>query len=399
MSNLDQSKSDILCFSSSDWDGVWGSRQQVMLRFAERGYRVLYIEQLAGLEHWLRYPDLRSRRKQHQTTSIRAIAANLWAATPPWIAPGRYFAPFINQLNGKIIEQWLKPILFQMQFNKILLWVYKPEHSTLIGKFHEKTCIYHCIDEWTAGTLGRKRKVITDLENLLLQRADLVFANSPPTYLNKRRLNPHTYRLPSGVDEKMFRESLDPSTPEHSALHSIPLPRIGYVGSINERLDYSIIEASVEHYSHYSFVFIGDTYPWSLNAPQLLRLKAYNNVYFMGKFPFSEIPSLLKGIQVCLLPYKDDESAYYRSPLKLYEYLAAGKPVVSTDNPEIREASQLIYISTSKDDFIKLIQAGLEQDDPELKHQRVAFAKENTWDRRVDKMEALIQSTIQNRQW
>ena len=398
MSDDDQLKPDILCFSSSDWEGAWGSRQQVMLRFAKLGYRVLYVEQLAGLEHWFRHPDLRQRRKQQHGTGVRKVDPNLWIVTPPWLLPGRYYTHAINQVNGWIIKKWIRPILAQMNFVQPLLWLYKPEHTILTGQFHEKLCIYHCIDEWTVGTRGRKKKVISDLEESLLTHASLVFANSQPTFNNKRRLNSNTYRIPSGVDVDLFKQALDQSTPVHPSLQSIPLPRIGYCGSINERLDYPLLESVVQRYPQYSFVFVGDTYPWPPNAPLLEILKSYPNVYFTGKFPFFEMPSLLKGFQVCLLPYVNDERGFYRSPLKLYEYMAAGKPVVSTKNPEACEANQVVYIASSKENFIQLIQHALEQDNASAQEQRIEFAKQNSWDRRVDQMEALIIQAITKRQ-
>jgi len=383
-------KPDILCFSSSDWEGVWGSRQQVMACFAKRGYRVLFIEQMAGLEHFLRHPDLRLRHKERRGSNPRSLMENLWVATPPWLIPGRYFFPSVNQVNGWIIKRWLTPILGKLNFHDFLLWIYKPEHVALIGQFQEAMCIYHCIDEWTAGIRGRKRTVIKSLENRLLDRADLVFANSPPTYADKKQLNPNTFRVPSAVNPEPFRQALDMTTPVHPSLQYIPLPRIGYCGSINERLDYPILESAVKQYPQYSFVFIGDTYPWPVNALPLERLKRFKNVYFPGKFLYQEIPSLLKGLQVCLLPYVSDERAFYRSPLKLYEYLAAGKPVVSTDNPEVQEAHDLVYIATSKVDFIELVDFALKHDSESERQKRLAFAEKNSWDKRVDQMESLI---------
>lgn len=389
-----QGKPDILCFSSTDWEGLWGSRQQVMGRFARRGYRVLFVEQLSGFEHLLRYPGLRQRRYRRLREGLRKIADNLWIVSPPPLLPGRYYSLPINRINSWLTVNWLKRYLAKLSIASPLLWVYKPEHGGLISHFDERLSIYHCIDEWTVGTRGRKRATITRLESDLLTAVNLVFANSPPTYEKKRRFNANTFRLPSGADIEHFAQVMDPALSEHPALAGIPRPRIGYSGTINERLDYSYLEHLAHSHPDWALVLIGDPYPWRLDAPQIQRLKALPNTHFLGQHPFEQMPSLLKGLDVCLIPYVRDERGYYRSPLKLYEYLAAGKPVVSIDHPEARELEASIYLASTPEEFVTQIAEALQQDCPELQDERINVARGNSWDHRVDKMEAILIQTL-----
>jgi hypothetical protein len=93
----------------------------------------------------------------------------------------------------------------------------------------------------------------------------------------------------------------------------------------------------------WSFVFAGDTFPWSRGAAPLRRLRSLPNCHLVGNLPYAELPALLKGLDVCLLPYVEDERAFYRSPLKLYEYLAAGRPVVATRHPEAVEQADWVF--------------------------------------------------------
>jgi glycosyltransferase involved in cell wall biosynthesis len=384
-------KIDILCFSSTDWEGNWGSRQQVMLRFARRGYRVLYVEQLAGLEHLLRYPELRKRRLRRWREGLKTLDNNLWIASPPPFLPGRYYSLWINRLNSLIGSRWIRSYKDRLGFDKPLLWVYKPEHGGLLGKLGERLSVYHCIDEWTAGTAGRKRAVIASMETELLQKVDLVFANSPPIYENKRSLNPNTYRIPSGADVDLFSKALEPDYPVHPAIACLPRPRIGYSGTINERLDYAYLEHVARSRPEWSLVLVGDPYPWTLQAPPLQRLKTLPNVYFLGRFQFEEMPSLIKGMDICLLPYVRDERGHYRSPLKLYEYLAAGKPVVSIEQPEANEFAQVIYLASNPDEFVA---HALDQDSPRRRKEWLAVAQTNSWKHRVDTMEEIIQRVL-----
>lgn len=390
------SRLDILCFSSTDWEGIWGSRQQVMLRFARRGYRVLFVEQPAGLEHLLRYPDLRRRKFRRWREGPRQIAESLWIVSLPPLLPGRYYSPTINRLNQHLTTYFLHHHLQACKLtHSPILWLYNPEQGPLIGRFGERLAVYHCIDEFTAGTRGHKRRTIAALETDLLRRVDLVFANSSLTYEAKRQFNPHTYRIPSGADVAHFAQTLDPTLPVHPAIAALPQPRIGYIGHVNERLDYAVLEHLAQARPAWSLVFVGDTYPWTPDAPPLRRLRALPNVYFLGKYPFANIPALIKGMDVCLLPYVNDERGMYRSPLKLYEYLAAGKPVVSTDHPEARELGNAIYLATTPEAFVEQVALALTEDSPEQQQERLAIAQQHSWDRRVDEMEHFIQEYLE----
>lgn len=387
-------KPDILSFSSTDWEGLWGSRQQVMLRFARRGHRVLFIERPVGLEHLLRYPAFRQRKFRRWREGIRQVAQNVWIVSLPVLLPGRYYSSLINTINQWSTLLMSRSYLRQLGFGSPILWLYNPEQGALIGQFKERLSVYHCIDEWTANTRGRKRRTIAALEVELLRQVDLVFANSLPTYENKRRFNSRTYRIPSGVDYAHFAQALDKSVAIHPAMAQVPQPRIGYSGTINERLNYTVLELMAHQRPDWSLVFVGDPYPWTLDAPPLRRLRALPNVHFLGKYPFSSMPALLKGMDVCLLPYVSDERGHYRSPLKLYEYLAAGKPIVSTEHPEASEFASHLYLASTPEGFLKGVAQALTQDSPQQQQERIAIAQQHSWDSRVDQMEGIIQQTM-----
>ena len=378
---------DILCFSSSDWHGKWGSRQQVMMRFARRGHRVLFVEQLAGLEHFWKYPDLRQRRWRRWREGIREIKSNLWILSPPPLFPGRYYSPAIARLNAALVRRWIAPHLRRLNISKPILWLYQPEHAPLLGRFEERLVVYHCIDEFTAGTIGHKHRTIAALEAKLISRADIVFANSLLTYGNKRALNVHTYRIPSGVDVEHFAQALDSATPVHPAIAAIPHPIAGFVGNINNKLDIPLLSTVIARLPDWQFIFVGQTYPQFVDLYPLQKLP---NARFLGRFPFQDVPALVKGMDVCLLPYAETEFARYRSPLKLYEYLAAGKPVVSTDHPEVREFSAWVRIASTPEEFAAAIMQAWRKDSPENQHRRAEISHHHSWEARVDDMEQIM---------
>lgn len=385
---------DILCFSSSDWQGKWGSRQQVMQRLAERGYRVLYVERQVGLEHLWRYPDIRRRKWDRWKEGLREVVENLWIISFPPLLPGRYYSLTIAHLNQRLVYHWVQPYLRLLNIEDPILWLYRPEDGNLIGRFGECLAVYHCIDEFAANTHGRKRRIIKTLEESTLQKVDLVFANSLLTYKNKCLHNPHTYHIPSGADVKQFSKVLNEKTSIHPDIADLPHPIAGYIGNINEKLDISLLFLTAANLPDWQFVFIGQIY---LKLTDLRPLQTLSNTHFLGRYPFEDIPSLVKGMDICLLPYANTEFARYRSPLKLYEYMAAGKAIVSTNHPEVQEFSKWVNIASTPSDFVSAIENAYQQNSQESQTIRSRLAKAHSWDNRVDKMEQLLISHIQQK--
>jgi glycosyltransferase involved in cell wall biosynthesis len=385
---------DVLCFSLSDWHGNWGSRQQVMVRLARRGYRVLFVERQAGIEHLIRYPDLLIRRLARWREGVVELEDRLWIASPPALLPGRYYARVLNRLNQWILVRWVCPVMRGLAIEGPILWLYKPEQWPLIGRLGERLCVYHCIDEFTAGTKGRKRRTIADQEDRLLEKADLVFANSALTFEKKRSRNEHTYRVPSGVDVAHF-QAMGEGAPVHEALNGIEHPIAGYIGNINDKLDIPLLAEVARLLPEWQFVFVGQAFS---QRTDLASLWSRPNVNWLGKRPFVDMPSLVAGMDVCMLPYVDSELGWYRSPLKLYEYLAAGKPVVSTEHPEAREFADVVEIASGAAAYAAALARAAQEDSPERARKRAAIAGQHSWDRRVDDMERAIRGAVKGEQ-
>lgn len=379
----------VLLFSSSDWDGRWGSRQQVALELNRRGYRVLFVEQFAGLEHLYRYSDIRQRR--FSSPQLTEREDNLWCAMPPPLLPGYYHFPFVTRLNANIVRWRLNEIIEQfLQGERPILWMFKPEHHFMIGRYNELVSVYHCIDEYTVGTSGRKKAVIKQIEYQMLQKADIVFANSLITWENKKKIAPDALRFPSGANVAHFQQALilDP----HMDAKKLPCPLLIYAGNINEKINLKLLYNLAKSQPRWSIVLIGKTF-LGADSVSLTQLRGLPNTHLVGKKPFDELPSWFAAADVCLLPYVDGEATYYRSPLKLYEYLATGRPIISTPHPEVEELSHCVSIA-SPGNWIDTLHNILESDSQAQQNERLAEAKKHSWRVRVDGMLGAIQSII-----
>lgn len=384
-------KEMILCFSSSDWEGKWGSRQQVMQRLARRGYPVLFIERQVGLEHLWRYGDIRRHKWQRWHAGARQIEPNLTIVSPPPLLPGRYYSKRLARFNQRMIIHWTQAYLRRNHLQPQIVWGYRPEDGGLFGHFGETLTVYHCIDEFRAGTTGRKRSIIDELEEETLKRADIVFTNSLLTHQQKLPLNANTYRVPSGADVVHFAKAHDAQTVVPEAMAKIATPIAGYVGNINDKLDIALLVTAAKALPDWSFVFVGELYQ---QAVDLRELQALPNVYFLGRQPFDKVPGFVKAMDVCLLPYTDSEYTRYRSPLKLYEYLAAGKAVISTKHPEVDEFAEWVTIVDEAAAFPAAIVAAAANDSPAQQQQRIDIGSQHSWDKRVDTIEDVLQQHL-----
>ena len=262
----------------------------------------------------------------------------------------------------------------------------------MIGRFNELVSVYHCIDEYTVGTKFRKKATIEALEAQMLTKADIVFANSLITWENKKKTAPHANHFPSGANIEFFKQAQ--TAKPHPETGKLRRPILMYVGSINEKINLRLL-LNVARSSKVSLILVGQTYPGVFHE-ELDQLKGLKNVYFAGKRPFSEMPSWLAAADICLLPYVKGEATRYQSPLKLYEYLATGKPILSTPHPEVEELAHCVTVAIPNN-WNRAITMILDNDGAEHQDIRWAEAQNHSWEHRVDGMLNVINGFMEGK--
>lgn len=237
--------------------------------------------------------------------------------------------------------------------------------------------VYHCLDPIIGDFDGRHGRVS---ERLLVQNADLIIGSSKQLFLEKRAVNPNTYFVPNAADLEHSRTALDPALPPSPLLADVPAPVIGYLGSVDHRMDFSLLEHLAKTHADKSFVLVG---PVFAELPEAIRDAP--NVYFPGKVRFADAPQVLKGFDLCMIPFKKDEHSATVFPLKLFEYLGAGKPVViSNFNPDLADFTQnAVAICVDSAGFAEAIEEALENDSEVRQTERMSIAAQNTWQQRA----------------
>ncbi|WP_457640689.1 glycosyltransferase [Persephonella sp.] len=231
---------------------------------------------------------------------------------------------------------------------------------------------------------------LNELEEKLFKESKLVFVTSKflKDIVGKRRQE-GVIMIPNAGEFSFFNKAMQ-NLACPSDLKTIRKPIIGYYGAIAEWLDVDLVEALLKAYSRYSFVFIG-----RVNNEKVKDLeKKYKNLHFLGEKPYKELPYYLKYFDVCLIPFKNIPLIEATDPVKLYEYLSAGKPVVTSWIPEVLKFKGLVYVSKSLEEFIKNVEKALLEQNKTMVKKRIREAKKHTWEKRVKTLERAIKKAI-----
>jgi glycosyltransferase involved in cell wall biosynthesis len=269
--------------------------------------------------------------------------------------------------------------------NSRTAWIHHPYQLEDIGVVGEALLVYDCYDDYFAHATGRRLADLKRRHAAILQRADLVLAASEPLLHAMHGQARQTMLLPNAADDELFLpgkygQPLVPPELEH-----LPHPIIGFVGRVGQWLDFELLAELAERRRDWSFAFLGphDGDRRLLSCPGYAHFKAAENLYLLGPRGHSSVPAYMHAFDVCIIPYLLDGQVPSSSPLKLYEYLAAGKPVVSVPISDVARFQPLVRIAIDAGAFECAIADSLEPEDGGLKERRLEIARQNSWPRRA----------------
>src|SRR6185295_9770321 len=238
-----------------------------------------------------------------------------------------------------------------------ILYIWHPSFAPAIGQVAgARAVVYHCYDEYAAFT-GVDRAQVADDEARVLESADLVLTVSDGLYARKRAFNANTHLVRNGVDYDLFATAQDPALAVAAEVRDLPRPVIGCVTRIvPDYFDAELLEEVFRRRPEWSFVVVG---PKCAHSSALSRLERLPNVHLVGRRDLSVLPSYLKAFDACLIPYVLTENKQLADPLKTYEYLAAGKPVISKPLAALETFGDVISFATTADEWIEAIDEAL----------------------------------------
>ncbi len=380
----------IVCFAPDPWEGPWRNRHHIMTRLARRN-RVLYVEpRVYWNEAWQAW-----RSGTPPSGRLWRTPEGVWVFRFPLWLPMAGKLP--GQVTGRLRSRMLRGILRKLGMERPILWLYRPDHADLPGCCGEKLVVYHVVDEYTGYDAGsanpavvRRLEVLRGMERSLLRRADLVFVVSERLYRSKAPHNPNTFLVPNGVDFEAFSAAL--GSPEPPDISGIPRPRIGYVGVLNEKIDLELLRLVAEARPRWHLVIVGPVMV-RRGREKVDTLASLPNVHVLGHRPAQEVPRYMLALDVGLMPYRLNLWTENISPLKLYEYLAAGLPIVSTAIPAVADFANEVVVSDVSG-FVGAIESARALRSPEDTERRREIARRHTWEDRVEELSRRIEEVL-----
>lgn len=380
----------IICLATQEWDAHWTPVQQVMLRLAPR-HRVIYFEPFHPFLAWAkRGNELLRRQKKDRIPRLREIRPNLLVYRPSEIyAPFHLRSRTAAHLNAPLYRAEIRRLLRHLGVERPWLWAFFAQSLSVLDLEFEHF-VYDCVDYWPAFFPHQKeRQYVQQVDSELCRRADIVFTGSEPLRERQLQWNRNTFVVPHAADIVHFLKSSDPETSIPEDLAGIPHPRIGFVGMMdNVRFDASLIRA-LAHKPERHIVLVGGFAGGARNI-----LPEAPNVHWLGMKPVAQLPAYLKGMDACIMPYSLNEATRNIYPLKLHEYLATGKPVVSTAIEAVKSFRELIYVAEDSAQFLDLVERALCEQDETLAERRRACARQHTWEAHVSAKSTLIEQYL-----
>lgn len=331
---------------------------------------------------------------------IRKIGASLYLFTPFSLVPYAvsHIFPIFKLVNKIIIAFCVSKVLKKLKIDRIILFIFKPHQDFLLRCLNPMLACYEVVDQYSAypGISQKERKRLINRENKILKKANLVFVTAENLKKDKSRFNKNTIFIPNTTDVEHFSKALDAEITIPEEIKSIEIPRIGFIGNINELMDLKLLNCLAKRRSEWSIIMIG-----KINGKKrFIKSKKFQsiinqpNIHYLGWRNYEELPRYLKAFDVCLLPYKNIEYMQYVHPNKIYQYLAAGKPVVSSNFHEISSFKQVVKIGLNCKDFITAIEESIGENSEDLVFQRLEVAKNNSADKRARQKIDIIRTAI-----
>jgi len=369
-------KPDVICFSIIDWDFRYQRPQQLMSQFAAHGHRVFCIK----------LKDILPSNAEPRF-SLREIKKNIYEVTLAAVRQPRINQEVINGVNADSLLDSLSDLRSACHIDDAIGYVMTPSWKTVALSARKRwgwLIIYDCMDEWEGfpGVI----QTVTNVEHELVRDCDLLVVTAAALYekwRNKRKGSSVLVR--NGVDFEYYTKRCQPNT----LLNKDGRPLAGYYGAIANWFDLELMTYVARQRPQYSFVLLGGVFDVDVS-----ELESLPNVRLLGQQPYETMPQYLYHFDACLIPFKLNAITHATDPVKMYEYLSAGKPIVSVALSELRPLDNYLYLAQNREEFLAQLDRAVAEDDQELKARRREFAKRNTWQERYEAILSALSKTV-----
>lgn len=403
---------DIVFISSIEWDFLWQGPQEIATRLARAGNRVLYVENTG-----VRSPNLRDtnrvvRRLRKWATSlgtdgVREVSPNLYVCAPLVLPP--FGARWQREINRRLLLPLVARAARKLGMRDPLLWTFLPTDTALdlirLLRTPRSVVVYYYVDNFSL--LTPNVRALERSERKLLESSDLIFATCKELAAHCARWRDKTHIFPYGVNLDAFPLKANISTngahynsngnshtPAAEAANGKHAPIIGYVGGLHRHVDFELLEVMARARPAWTWVYVG-----TIQTTESDRLAALPNVRLLGARPHEALADYIDGFDVCIVPYLNSPYTQTVVPTKINEYLAVGKPVVSTNIPAVSDFNDrhhvLLTTDTQPANFLNAIEDALRSPkDATTIARRREVATLGDWQTRLEQMSELVEAKI-----
>jgi glycosyltransferase involved in cell wall biosynthesis len=362
------------------------SKHHLATYLADRGGRVLYVE--APLTPFaVKRPRTFASEVRQTLRPPCMVEARLWVRRyflpVPYHAVTRLTTPrAANRLGQALLAPVLRRDFARLGLRHPVVIAGLPHAADILWRLPSRLVVYHCADDY-AHVRGFP-ETLPALEADLCRRADLVVTTSQTLCEARAKFNPHTYWIPNGADVEHFSKPAEPA----ADLRDVRRPIVGFVGGLSEWVDLDLVAELARRRADWSFILVG---PIGIDTAAVAPLP---NVRLLGPRPYADLPAYLAAMDVGLIPFKRNEVTYHADPIKAYEYLAAGLPMVATDMPALRRLTPFVGLAASADAFLARAQESIDAGRDTGRAARQTEARRHSWSARFDQFERLVNEQL-----
>lgn len=374
----------IVCLSTSNWQGIPTRKQQVMGRI--RDAEILYFDPPVTMIAPLKDKSVKDRMSKYKEDGEHPMDNVTVYALPP-VLPFYNKIRAINKINQRRIAAFVRSKIRKHGFTDPIIWVYHPSSADAVKHIPHSSLVYDCVDRHSAYPGLINPEVVDRMEADLAAECSVIFATAKGLYETLRTYNNNTYLIPNGANYELFSRVDDPALPIPNDLFTVQKPVLGFSGALQECIDYSLVAYAAKRHPEWSFVFIGAPLP----GVDTSALNGLANVHLLGKKSYKEMVGYLAYFDVCLNLFRAGDLAKDVSPLKFYEYLATGKPIVSTPQPDqVQEFKDVIYIASTPEEFEAKCAVAIKENSNWHTQRRRELGRACSWDSRVAEMRTIL---------
>lgn len=372
----------ILFGESLLYDGVFrvGSHHYAK-KFADLGWEVLWVSKPWHLGNLVKSAES-LRQKISLAAGAQPVAPNIKGLAPFTLVPHRNLpllrSRWAARNSLRFTAPFLKILLKSCHFDRVdILWITNVGMAPLLSMVEHKVSVYRMADDVT-GFPGAPSSCAA-VEEQLMSKVDIVFTTARVLFEKAKAMGFAPTLLRNGVEFEHFVKSpkvpLDPEL--HSKLEHISRPRAVYVGALRDWFDSELLRSAASECRDWKFVLVG-----AGDSAVISSFDHSSNIHFLGPCSYQQIPTLLTLMDVALIPFKVNSLTKATCPIKLFEYMSVGLPVVSTGLPEVAEFSDLVYLVETPQDSARALQQAMTEDREALRKARIECARENSWSSR-----------------